>query len=89
MDLSTQFILSALANRRNHIFNKCLVDLILIVVNSHLWTRQVSDVLQHVKWVFECHQEVIHLVQSMFVLHYLSEEVWDVSSVPVQETTSS
>lgn len=62
MNLLSQLLLGQTTDWMRHIFRECLVDLILVEVNGCLWVLQVLDIVEHVKRVFQRHQEVIHLV---------------------------
>ncbi len=73
MDLVAKLVLSQLANGSDHGLSECVIDLFLVVVDCYLCVLQVLDVVQHVQRVPQCHQEVIHLVETLTVRNDLIE----------------
>ena len=67
MDLIAQFFLRNATDRLGDILREGIIDLFLVVVDSSLRVLQMTNVVEHVEWVTQGHQEVIHLVQSVSV----------------------
>jgi hypothetical protein len=67
MDLIAQFFLRNATDRLGDILREGIIDLLLVVVDSSLRVLQMTNVVEHVEWVTQGHQEVIHLVQSVSV----------------------
>ena len=72
-----------------HILSECLVDLIFVEVYRGLRVLQVLDIVEHIKRVFQRHEEVIHLIKAMSISDNLLEEQGEECSMPVKESAAS
>ena len=74
MDLLSELLLRQTANRMRHVLSEGLVDLIFVEVYRSLRVLQVLDIVEHIKRVFQRHEEVIHLIKAMSISDNLLEE---------------
>ena len=89
MDLLSQLLFCQSAYRMCDILSEGLIYLLFVEVYGRLGVLQMLDIVQHVKWIFQCHQEVIHLVQTMPVSDNLFKQKWVQGPMPVKEAASS
>ena len=73
----------------DHVLRERLVDLLLVVIDGCLRILQVPDVVKHIKGVFQRHQEVVHLVETVPISDNLLEQEREQGAMPVQESASS
>ena len=89
MDLHSEFTFSLLTNGLYNMLSKCFVDIRLVVINCYMSRVQVPNVHQHLYWVPDCHQKVVHLVKSMVVGNNYLEPYREELPIPIQEPTPS
>ena len=83
MDLGTELVFCLLTDWKDYVFGEVVVDFLFVVVDCDLWILEMLDFVQHVKWISQSHQEIVHLVKSVLILDNFLEEESEKTTMPV------
>ena len=77
MNPLSELSLSCRTDWLDHIPGEAVVYLLFVVVNCYDRVRQVSNIAEHVDWIFQGHKVVVHLVKPVSIVDYLPEKGWE------------
>ena len=88
VNLASEFVLGVLTDWQDHILREFLIDLIFEVIDGYQRTLQMFDVCEHIEGISKRHEEIVHLIQPVSILHNHLEEVAEMSTMPIKESAA-
>jgi len=88
MDLKTELFFYLATNGVRDLGREGLIDLFLVVVDGHMRRLVVLNIDKHLNRVIECKEEIVQLIEPLFVSNYALKDGRYKGATPVEESAA-